>query len=103
VAVAIEVYRGAGDWPGAEIREPLLGESLEAALARGRAELDANAHGWERVSLEIDYRTDLALGDLIEVDDPLQGAAWRGCVVGIAHRVQEGAPTTTLNVRRPIT
>lgn len=103
MAVTIEVYRHAGDWPGAEIREPLLGESLEAALARGRAELDANAHGWERVSLEADYRLDLALGDLVEVDDPLQGAPWRGQVVGIAHRFTGGAVTTTLNVRRPIT
>ena len=103
MAVTIEVYRGAGDRPGAEIREPLLGESLEAALARGRAELDANAHGWERVSLEADYRLDLALGDLVEVDDPLQGMAWRGQIVGIAHRFAGGAPTTTLDVRRPIT
>lgn len=101
--VTIEVYRDAGDWPGAEVREPLLGESLEAALERGRAELDANAHGWERVSLEADYQPDLALGALVEVDDPLQGVAWRGQVVGIMHRFTGGAVTTTLEIRRPIT
>lgn len=103
MAVTVEVYRGAGDRPGAEIREPLIGDSLVAALARGRAELDANAHGWERVGLEAEYRPDLARGDLVEVDDPLLGRPWRGLVVGITHKLDGGAASTTLDVRRPIT
>ena len=56
MAVTIEVYRGAGDWPGAEIREPLLGESLEAALARGRAALDADSPTFQAFVIRQDGR-----------------------------------------------
>lgn len=100
--VAIEVYRDAGDRPGAELREPLLGESLDAALARGRAALDDQAHGWARVELQCGYRPELSVGDLVAVDDPLQGARWVGRIVGIAHRDDGAALDTALTVRKPV-
>jgi hypothetical protein len=102
MSLTIEVYRGAGDRPGDEIREPLLGDSLPAALARGGAELDERAHPWERVTLEMDLRQDLALGDLVRVDDPVQGATWTGRIIGIRHADDGATMTTTLDVRRPL-
>lgn len=98
----IEVYRGAGDRPGAEIRDELLGRSRQAALARGRGELDAHAHGWISTTLDlVEPRLDLRLGDLIEVADPVQGVAWRGKITGIRHTCQSGSAPTTLTLERP--
>jgi len=102
MSVTVEVYRSAGDRPGDEIREALIGESLEAALARGRAALDTEAHGWERVNVETEHDLRYRLGELVEVDDPLQGVPWHGAIVGIAHRFSGGAAVTTLDVRRPL-
>jgi hypothetical protein len=102
MGVMVEVYRGAGDRPGGEIREPLLGTSLEAALARGLAELDQRAHSFERVTLDTDYRPELTLGAVVEVDDPLQGIPWRGQVIGVQHRFSDNMPATVLTVRRAV-
>ena len=100
--IAVEVYRGSGERPGGEVRDPLIGDSLPVALARGRAELDANAHTMERVELESAYRPDSTLGELIEIDDPVQGVTWRGQVIGIAHRLDGAELITVLTVRRPL-
>jgi hypothetical protein len=101
MALAIEVYRDAGDRPGDEIREDLLGDSLEAALARGRGELDANAHATTTTTLElVAPRLDLRLGDLIGVSDPAQGVEWRGKIVGIRHTQAVGEAPTVLTLER---
>jgi hypothetical protein len=101
MALAIEVYRDQGDCPGAPIDEPLLGDSLPAALARGQAELDASAHTWIQTTLElVAPHFALQLGALVAVSDPNQGAAWRGRIVGIAHRLSLGAAPTVIEVER---
>ena len=102
MSITIEVYRNAGARPGDEIREPLLGDSLPAALARGRAELDDQAHAWERAELELDLRQDLAIGALVRVDDPVQGATWTGRIIGIRHADDGATLTTRIDVRRPL-
>lgn len=102
MAVQIEVYRGAGDRPGGEIHEELLGESLPAALARGLAELDANATPWERVELEMAYRPDLAMGAIVSVIDPVQGESWRGKITALSHSSDGLEVITRASVRRPI-
>lgn len=102
MSLAIEVYRGAGDRPGDAIRDDLLGDSLAAAIARGRGELDAHAQAHITSSLElVAPRLDLRLGDLIAVADPEQGAPWRGKIVGIKHQMTLGQPPTTISVERP--
>lgn len=102
MGVSIEVYRGAGDRPGGEIVEPLLGNSTAAALSRGRAELDASAHPRMTTQLElVAPRLDLRLGDLIAVSDPAQGREWRGKIVGIQHASAPGTAPTTLTLERP--
>ena len=103
MGVTVEVYRGPGDRPGAEIVEPLLGSSTAAALSRGRAGLDASAHPRLETTLElVAPRLDLHLGDLIAVSDPAQGHEWRGKIVGIQHATAPGTAPTTLTVERPV-
>lgn len=101
MSLAIEVYRDAGDRPGDEIRDDLLGDSLDAALSRGRGELDAHANA--RIATTLDLvapRLDLRLGDLIAVSDPGQGTDWRGTLVGIRHSLGAGDAPTSLTVER---
>ena len=103
MALAIEVYRDAGDRPGDEIRDDLLGDSLDAALARGRGELDAHAHAHARIATTLELtapRLDVRLGDLIAVSDPAQGEEWRGKIVGIRHTLASGEAPTALTVER---
>lgn len=103
MSVTIEVIRGAGGRPGGEIREPLLGSSRQAAIARGRAELDATATQKISTTLALVWpRLDLSLGDLVRVADPSQGQAWTGKITGIAHDGSSGAVPTTLTVERPM-
>lgn len=81
--VDIVVQRGSGTSPGDDINDPLLTD-LNAALSRGRAELDQGALADAPV-LTIRLR-DVRLGELIEVDDSVLGT-WRGKVTGITHSV----------------
>lgn len=100
-ALAIEVTRDAADRDGGEIRESLLGTSLPAAIARGRAELDAHHRPRDRVTLHLDYRADLAPGDLIDVLEPQGGHHWRAIILGIDHTWDGDTATTTLDLSRP--
>lgn len=102
MAVTISVYRGAGARDGGEISEPMLGTSLPAALARGRAELDAAAHPRRALTLDVIYRPQSRLGELIEIDDPIHGVPWRGKITGIVHRDDGASIVTTLSVERPL-
>lgn len=79
----IVVIRGEGDSPGEDIVEPLLSD-VNAALSRGRAELDQWTLADEQ-TLEITLQ-DVRLGQLIEVDDSALGN-WRGKVTSVTHTV----------------
>jgi hypothetical protein len=99
--ITVEVIRGAGDADGGEILEPLLGDSLEAALARGRAELDQHAHGHDRVAvITTTYRPELLLGVRLAVADPDLGAVWYGTVVGVEHLWDGTLAETRLTIDR---
>lgn len=65
---AVEVYRGAGDRPGAPVVEPLLADT--ALLARGVAEMDRQAHSLAQVELDAVFRPGLRCGQLCEIHDP---------------------------------
>lgn len=101
MGVSISVYRYGGDRDGGEISEPLLGDSLQAALARGRAELDATAAGRRTVTIEVLFDPAYRLGGLVAVLDPLFGVPWRGKITGVAHK-DGGILTTTLTVERSL-
>jgi len=101
VPVTVEVIRGDGSRDGGEVLEPLLGASLQAAIARGRAELDANAHPRDRLTLTIDYSPALHLGQRISVADPELGAIWQGDIVGLQHNWPGNVAETILTIDRP--
>ena len=79
---AIEVYRDAGDRPGAPLIEPLLGD--EVLIERGRAELDRHAHQPQEVDLDVIFRAGLRLGDLCEIADAAAAGPRRGRLTGIS-------------------
>lgn len=94
--------RGDGLSPGDDIVEILLSD-VNAALSRGRAELDQGALA-DQQDLNI-ILTDVRLGNLIEVDDSEIGR-WRGKVIGVTHSAsidEEGnlSGDTKITVRKP--
>ena len=101
MSIAIEVIRDAGDRDGGEIIEPLLGSNLTAALARGRAELDAHALPRDRITIELDMIDTDWLGRLVEIIEPAGGAPWRAMVIGVGHTWDGRTATTQLELSRP--
>lgn len=98
----IVVIRGEGDAPGEDIVEPLL-STVEAALSRGRAELDQGSLADEQ-QLDV-ISQDLRLGQLIIVEDSVLGY-WKGKATAVTHTVNvddEGnlSATTSVTLRKP--
>lgn len=96
--VDIVALRGDGDNPGEDIVDPLITE-VSVALSRGQVEIDRVAKGVP-VTMVTKFRSDLRIGQLIEVIDALLGAAWRAKIVSIEHGVEGPVLTTTLQVVR---
>lgn len=98
----IVVIRGEGDAPGEDIVEPLL-STVEAALSRGRAELDQGSLADEQ---QLDVISQyLRLGQLIIVEDSVLGY-WKGKATAVTHTVNvddEGnlSATTSVTLRKP--
>lgn len=80
----IVCIRGDGLHPGDDLVEPLL-STVEAALSRGRCELDEGALADEQ-RLET-VLMDLRLGQIIQIDDTALGE-WRGKLTALSHSVQ---------------
>lgn len=95
----IEVYRGDGLREGAPIVEPLL--SAEALLPRGIAEMNAEAHAFNRVELTIVFRPGIRLGQLVEATDPSTIKPYRAKVTGIQIQISEAAIETQLTLEQP--
>lgn len=96
----ITVQREAGDVPGTDLVEPLLG-SVPAALSRGRAEIDT-AHSVYKLKLTTTFQGVVRLGQLVDVEDSLRGQISRGKVVGIEHVAAEGALLSHLDLEVPL-
>lgn len=86
----VDCYRGAGDRPGDPVEAPLLSD--EMLLVRGAAEMDAQSHRVNAVTLDLVPRPGTRLGQTVEYNDPVTGRAARGKVVGIRIAVVGGAP-----------
>lgn len=95
----IEVYRGDGLREGTPIVEPLLSD--EALLQRGVAEMDANAHPFNRVEMAVIYQPGFRLGQIVEATDPSTANAYRAKVTGIQITVSEAAIDTQLTLEQP--
>lgn len=96
--IDIIVQRDAGDRPGEDVVDGLLG-SLPAAIARGRAELDEQARLLQPVTAETLFRVGLRLGHTVRFQDELRGT-WTGKLSRITHRGVRGKVTTTLGFKR---
>jgi hypothetical protein len=72
------VKRGPADRPGPDITNPLI-TSVQAAVARGRAEIDRNCSHRVLVSSTGPFTGWIKPGALVEVADSEQ-VAWRGMV-----------------------
>ncbi|MFC7422046.1 hypothetical protein ACFQNF_19490 [Iodobacter arcticus] len=93
------VQRGAGDVLGKEIIDPLIG-SVQAAISRGRAEIDASC-SVRKLRLTTTYQACVRIGQLLDVKDSLRGHIARGKVVGIEHIASEGMLLSHLDVEIP--
>jgi hypothetical protein len=95
----IEVYRGQGLRPGTPIIEPLMSD--DALIQRGIAEMDVNAHAFNRVDLAVVFRPGLRLGQIIEASDPSSTTPYRAKITGISITVSEALIETNLTLEQP--
>jgi len=87
--IALDAARYHGANRGSDVVDPLIG-SLPCAVARGRAELDTAAQRDTRIKLSVVSRGNYRSGQLIEIRDSAQGAAWRGKIVSVQYRLIDG-------------
>lgn len=95
----VEVYRGDGLREGSPIVEPLLSDDV--LIHRGVAEMDANAHSFNRVELAVVFRPGFRLGQIVEATDPSTSSPYRAKVTGIQITVSEADIQTHLNLEQP--
>jgi len=99
--VDIVVFRDLGDRQGDDIVDPLVTE-IFVGLSRGRAELDQRASNKSDIRYQTVYRSNVRLGDLIEISDALQGLTYRAKVVGINHEISPTGAITNLVIEREV-
>lgn len=97
-ALDIAVVRGAGDKPGDNIVDPLIG-SVPVAIQRGRNELDARASGLREVDIEAVYRAGVRMGQLAKIFDMQTGVPWLGKISGVTHQISKAGDSTQLTTR----
>lgn len=95
----IEVYRGDGAREGLPISEPLLSD--DALIHRGVAEMNANAHAFNRVEMVVVFRPGFRLGQIVEATDPSTASPYRAKITGIQITVSEAAIETHLSLEQP--
>lgn len=103
--VDVVVQRNAGNVQGEDVVDPLI-TSTAVALARGRNELDEQAHGMLELDVVTLYRTGVRCGQLARFVDSRSGEAWVGKISGIGHDVSRDDRggvelTTRLRIRKP--
>jgi hypothetical protein len=96
--IDIFVQRGAGDKRGPDITDPLITE-LSVALSRGQVEVDKTALS-RSVQMSARFRPGLECGQLVQVVDALQGAAWRGKITSIDNAVEGAVLMSRITVER---
>lgn len=102
--VEIIVYRYPGNSEGDPIVDQLL-TSNAVALSRGQAELDRLALPVKTYEVDVLYRTNFRLGQLLEVHDLLFNEIWLGKLAGITHKINATSSAgtwTSLSIERPI-
>lgn len=95
----IEVYRDDGAREGAPVIEPMLAD--DALIHRGTAEMDAAAHAFNAVEMDIVFRPGLRLGQVVEAADPASPTAYRAKITGIQISVTAAGIDTQLTLEAP--
>lgn len=95
----IGVYRGTGTREGTPVIEPLLSD--DALIHRGTAEMDASAHAFNRVEMDVVFQPGFRLGNLVEATDPSTASPYRAKVTGIQITVSEAVIEMRLNLEQP--
>ncbi len=95
----IEVYRGDGGREGVPLLEPLLAD--DALIHRGAAEMDVNAHAFNRIEMAVVFRPGFRLGQIVEATDPSTASPYRAKVTGIQITVSQAAIETHLTLEQP--
>ena len=100
--IDVTVVRFTGDKPGEDIIDPLLSTEA-AAIARGRAELNKRSLSEQRRIYDVDFRTGIRKGQVVEVFDEAAGKLVRGKIseIQIAGRYSDspGNLDTELTMR----
>ncbi|RKZ88580.1 MAG: hypothetical protein DRQ39_02230 [Gammaproteobacteria bacterium] len=99
MSVDIIVIRSPGDIRGPDIIDPLL-SNVTVAVNRGTTEIQDN-EPIDTISLSTNYRSNVRVGQIVEVIDALQGRVWRGKIIGISHSATEADLFTDLDIERP--
>ena len=98
--IDILVQRGNGDIAGSPVVDPLI-SSISVAIARGRAEIDAQQSVRKlRLVASLDAR--VRPGLLVDVVDGISGICWRGKIVGVEHVADGQTVSTRLDVEVPL-
>ena len=92
------VQRGLGDLPGPDIIDPLMSE-LQVLVLRGATAID-RASNLQKLYLDLVYRPFVQRGQLVEVQDVLQGENWRGKIVAVAYTARGGTVLLAITVVR---
>lgn len=100
MASSVQVYRYDGLKVGKEVVEPLLADNV--LVARGSAELDANALSKTQVTASVIYRDDLKIGDLVSLTDPTTSTDYLAKITGIRFHLTNGNATQNLTLERQI-
>ena len=95
----IEVYRGDGLRRGSCVVDALLSDGV--LIDRGLAEMNSNAHQFNKVTLDIVFNPDIRLGQLVEVSDPSSSLMYKGKVVSIGLKVSAADIVMSLGLERP--
>lgn len=98
--IDIVVQRSEGDVAGSDIIDPLIG-SVPVAIARGRAEIDAQ-QSVRKLRLVTRFEHRARPGCLVDVVDGISGLARRGKIVGVEHVVEGAIASTRLDVEVPL-
>jgi len=98
--IDILTIRGPGDADGGEVFDPLL-SSVEAAVQRGRYEIDQSAP-IQNVNLDCVYTPTLQVGSVIEALDITTGLAVRGIIKSFTHVVDGVVVFTSISLEVPV-
>ena len=89
-----------------ENKAPVISEKLlttrEAALERGRQELDEQGGHRSVYRLNMPLTKLVLPGSLVEVQDSSQGESWRGKCVSLSLTVKRGSVSQSLGIERVI-